>query len=101
MQLYTARMFFDNIFASEVCKELNENSWDIPSRDSCKEKNQKEPIRKVLDSLALKFSQSALDIGKDVKKKTPFSVNANKAGYYYEGGKLDDVTVITSLVVAS
>jgi hypothetical protein len=32
---------------------------------------------------------------------TPFAKHAREAGYHFDGGKLDDITVVVSVVVES
>ena len=37
----------------------------------------------------------------DKAVQTPFAVAAREAGYWYAGGKLDDITVVVSFVLAA
>ena len=36
----------------------------------------------------------------DQEHQTPFAVGAQKEGYYYRGGKLDDITVVVAYVTS-
>lgn len=49
---------------------------------------------------AEKIAVSARQRAQDKDKDTPFSDAAQRAGYWYQGGKLDDITVVVSYVTA-
>uniref|UniRef100_A0A0D6R0W2 Protein phosphatase n=1 Tax=Araucaria cunninghamii TaxID=56994 RepID=A0A0D6R0W2_ARACU len=49
---------------------------------------------------AEKIASSARQRALDKDKDTPFSDSAQSAGYWYRGGKLDDITVVVSFVTA-
>jgi len=58
------------------------------------------PVAEVLEDLAHILVDCACQIYSDpTTKVTPFSMEANKAGYAYKGGKPDDVSVVVGLVV--
>ncbi len=48
--------------------------------------------------IAERIATSAHEIGLKSRGETPFAVYAKQFGYSYLGGKLDDVTVIVSVV---
>ncbi|PKA49826.1 putative protein phosphatase 2C 55 [Apostasia shenzhenica] len=50
---------------------------------------------------AQKIAALARQRAQDRNKQTPFSAAAQKAGYRYYGGKLDDITVVVSFVATS
>jgi serine/threonine protein phosphatase PrpC len=49
--------------------------------------------------LAEALARAALHRSLDVKGRSPFSVNAQKAGLHHVGGKMDDITVVCAWVV--
>lgn len=54
--------------------------------------------QEIADILAIR----AQEVGKSTSTRTPFTDSAQAAGYTtFTGGKLDDVTVIVTLVVSS
>ena len=75
---------FDNLF--------NENIIDICSRG---------PSKGILneEKIASSIAEEAFRRAKDRSWKSPFSINARKSGYRFEGGKLDDITVVVGRVV--
>ena len=58
-------------------------------------------VAQLLDGLAHKLTQAAHVAAQDPARRSPFAVNALKNGFRFEGGKLDDVTVIAAYVVPS
>lgn len=50
---------------------------------------------------ARKLASLARQRGMDKSWKSPFAAAAQEAGFYYLGGKLDDVSVVVSYVTAS
>jgi protein phosphatase PTC7 len=75
---------FDNVFIEEIHKTINKH---FPLSK-----------QKHLEILAHKLSRKAIRIGKSQNKKTPFEIEAMKHGYNFKGGKLDDTTIVISLV---
>jgi len=49
--------------------------------------------------LAEALAMAAFHRSKDLQAKTPFSVHAQKAGFYRIGGKMDDITCVCAWVV--
>jgi protein phosphatase PTC7 len=72
---------FDNLFNSRILKIVEEHKG--------------ESVREIADSLA----NTAFKLSINEKYKSPFAVGARKAGFYYLGGKSDDITVVVGKVV--
>jgi len=71
---------FDNLFDEKILELVNQGSES--------------------DQLAVNIATAAHEVGLQVMGKTPFSVKAKMAGYeFFDGGKLDDVTVLVACVV--
>lgn len=71
---------FDNLFDDKIMSIVND--------------------RPDSDQLAASIAAEAHEAGLQVMGQTPFSVKAKSAGYeFFDGGKLDDVTVLVSLVI--
>jgi len=72
---------FDNLFDKQILNLLNENKkWSV------------EEISTALGAIA--FEKSL-----DTTYMSPFAVGAKKAGFYYVGGKSDDITIIVAKVI--
>jgi serine/threonine protein phosphatase PrpC len=52
----------------------------------------------VLQELAQRLAEMAVTYADDENRMSPFALNARNAGFWYYGGKLDDVTVIVGRV---
>ena len=52
----------------------------------------------LLTTLAQELAEAAIDRGSDPKFKSPFARRAKEQGLSYDGGKLDDTTVIVAEV---
>uniref|UniRef100_A0A1D1XER6 Protein phosphatase n=1 Tax=Anthurium amnicola TaxID=1678845 RepID=A0A1D1XER6_9ARAE len=50
---------------------------------------------------AQRITTLARQRAQDRKRQTPFSMAAQDAGHWYNGGKLDDITVVVSYIIAS
>jgi len=72
---------FDNLFNSRILKIVEEHRG--------------ESVREIVDTL----TNTAFKLSINEKYKSPFAVGARKAGFYYVGGKSDDITVIVGKVV--
>lgn len=81
---------FDNLYPAQITSLLDTVLPPAPEIDA-------ESMEKVASCIAHTAHKSA----KGTKNKTPFALAARKAGYEYMGGKMDDITVITSLVTSS
>lgn len=73
---------FDNVFVTEIMNLINQN----------KESDEK------LFSVALLLAELAISRGKDTKFESPFSVKAKEQMLLFNGGKLDDTTVILAKI---
>lgn len=51
-----------------------------------------------MEKVASRIAHTAHKAAKEVETKTPFAAAAQHAGFEYLGGKMDDITVVTSLV---
>ncbi len=96
--------FFDNLFPEDVCKIINSkrrhkyNGHNLPTDVVSAEE---ELLQGALTSLARRLCRSTLEVAKSETRRTPFAVNAGKAGFFYEGGKVDDITIVASIAVPS
>jgi protein phosphatase PTC7 len=68
---------FDNLFADEIVSIVKEHS----------------DVSVMGDTLVKKAFERAVS-----REDSPFAQGARKAGYFYNGGKLDDITVIVAKV---
>ena len=80
---------WDNVFLNQIEKEI---------KISLKTSNSSS-YHQFAQSLSKKLALIAHNNGLDRHFISPFSQDAAKAGYRYIGGKLDDITVLTSLIV--
>ncbi|TMW56891.1 hypothetical protein Poli38472_002816 [Pythium oligandrum] len=80
---------FDNLFPEQIASLLD-SALPTIEQDG-------ESMEKVASCIAYTAHKSA----KGTKSRTPFAVAARKAGYEYAGGKMDDITVVASLVTTS
>lgn len=53
-----------------------------------------------MEKVASCIAHTAHKAAKDTKMETPFTKAAHQAGYEHLGGKMDDITVVTSLVTS-
>ncbi|CAI5725622.1 unnamed protein product [Hyaloperonospora brassicae] len=79
---------FDNLYSEQIASLLD---TVLPS-------TQEEHNQLSMDKIASCIAHTAHEVAKGTKTKTPFAVAAQQAGYEYLGGKMDDITVVTSLV---
>lgn len=77
---------FDNISESMILKEISK----LPETDDI--------TRKDLDKSAQSLASLARRKANDKSFSSPFSLAARSAGVKYQGGKVDDITVIVSAV---
>ncbi|GLE06902.1 hypothetical protein PINS_up016571 [Pythium insidiosum] len=80
---------FDNLFPKQIASLLDTILPSTPDQDA-------DSMEKVASCIAHTAHKSA----KGTKNRTPFALAAQQAGYEYDGGKMDDITVITSLVAS-
>ena len=50
-------------------------------------------------TISQKLAEMALKVANDERSNSPFAVNAQNAGHLFMGGKIDDITIISALVV--
>ena len=102
--------FFDNVFPEDVCRVINakrrgSSGWigsSDPKKNSLPDDIHVAGIDELtcaLERLAGRLSGFASKAGKSETRRTPFAVSAGKAGYFFEGGKIDDITIVTSIAV--
>jgi hypothetical protein len=80
---------FDNLFPKQIATLLDTVLPSTPELD-----------RHSMEKVASCIAHTAHKAAKGTKTKTPFAVAAQQAGYEYVGGKMDDITVVTSLVTS-
>jgi len=94
---------FDNISDANLCVLLKKYSQEIQgifgdaSFNTASSKHEG-PIREWLQSIAERICKEAHTIGMTPTGITPFSEQCRSAGYFFEGGKLDDVTVVAGMI---
>jgi len=81
---------FDNLYDWQIANLLNKH---LPSSPILRMEDI--PPENVADIIA----KSAQDIGKSKSVKSPFAEHAEQYNWNYQGGKLDDITVILSYAV--
>ncbi|KAE9345027.1 hypothetical protein PF008_g8957 [Phytophthora fragariae] len=80
---------FDNLFPKQITSLLD---TVLPSN--------LELDQHSMEKVASCIAHTAHKAAKGTKTKTPFAMAAQQAGYEYLGGKMDDITVVTSLVTS-
>ncbi|ETL40688.1 hypothetical protein, variant 2 [Phytophthora nicotianae CJ01A1] len=80
---------FDNLFPKQIASLLDTVLPSTPELD-----------HHSMEKVASCIAHTAHKAAKGTKSKTPFAVAAQQAGYEYLGGKMDDITVVTSLVTS-
>ncbi|KAL0585089.1 hypothetical protein ABG067_005226 [Albugo candida] len=80
---------FDNMYPSQIASVLDA----LEPQFLC------EP--QLAEMAANCIAHEAHQIANDKKCHTPFAIAARKAGYTYNGGKMDDITVVISIVATS
>ncbi|CAI5709700.1 hypothetical protein KXD40_005436 [Peronospora effusa] len=81
---------FDNLFPKQIACLLDTILPSMPEHDL-------HSMKKVASCIA----HTAHEAAKCTKTKTPFAIAVHQAGYEYRGGKMDDITVVTSLVTSA
>ncbi|KAH7469056.1 hypothetical protein KRP22_004199 [Phytophthora ramorum] len=80
---------FDNLFPEQIASLLDTVLPSTPELD-----------QHSMEKVASCIAHTAHKAAKGTKTKTPFALAAQQAGYEYLGGKMDDITVVTSLVTS-
>ena len=94
--------FFDNLFPEDVVKVINSKRkprGGAPGLPSDVVGEDPALLREALASLATRLGRCAAEVAKSETKRTPFAVAAGKAGWFYEGGKVDDTTVVACVAI--
>ena len=78
---------FDNLFDEDILKIIAKYDFNV----LCEAHEKAQECAQELVETARKY-------GMDNRRTSPFGRNALKQGYYFEGGKLDDVAVVVSFV---
>ena len=105
---------FDNLFAMDILHALAGNKEVLPEEKRRGKHVLSVPIRTDAGNqlwdvktgrprvreLAQTVAQHAHGIARDYDKpRTPFATEARLAGFHWDGGKLDDITVLVAEVV--
>jgi len=85
----------DNLFCKEVLEAV------LPFWADADIKGTKHSAQAHLQKMVTMLIKKARKVAVMETGDTPFSTAARKAGFKYAGGKLDDITVVAALVVAS
>jgi protein phosphatase PTC7 len=85
---------FDNMFPEDIAATV---------KTSVESKTTNLPISQQLEkiNLAERIAKKAQEYALDHNRDSPFAILARKAGRFFKGGKIDDITVIVSLVTTS
>lgn len=78
---------FDNLYDSNIV-EIVRAGMEVAYSECC-----------LPDFMARELAMKAVEKGWDPMYKSPFSHTSHKAGKQYQGGKLDDTTVVVGLAV--
>jgi len=94
---------FDNFSDNEICITMKRLCSDLTSLKDVafhQASSQTEGLSECLSEVATHFVEQSHVIGMSETARTPFTKHALRAGYFYEGGKLDDTAVVVALVAA-
>jgi protein phosphatase PTC7 len=78
---------FDNLYPVQIASLLDSVMTSVPHEKV-----------DTMDEVASCIAHTAHKSAKGTKNHTPFADAAKNAGYKYLGGKMDDITVITSFI---
>ncbi len=99
---------FDNLFDEDllaISKSFQRSFVNIVNPERMKnfaiDKNVMKEIRNMLNKFAFAIAKAASRNGNDPDYVSPFTIEGRKYGYNYVGGKLDDITVIVTLILGS
>ena len=95
---------FDNVFPAEICSIVNQSKLTeeindiryINKKEVCPKWS--ESITKELNVLANEMVQITQIAASSYKRISPFTMSARHYGLRMPGGKMDDITIIVSLV---
>jgi protein phosphatase PTC7 len=77
---------FDNLFDEDIIQSIQST---LAAHNGAKD---------VAQKLAQGIAQTASQAANNKRRLSPFAKNANRAGYRFNGGKLDDITVVVGIV---
>ena len=84
----------DNMFENQILQVLHQVLDPATIRDL-----DEKALSKCIQTLADRIGSESQIGGNDTEWISPFAENAKNAGYRYKGGKTDDITVVTAIVV--
>ncbi|CAG8498480.1 8611_t:CDS:2 [Ambispora leptoticha] len=93
--------FFDNVFPEEAVSLVYLELEDILNGDRVYWNNHNEELNSRLRKLARKLTDTARKYSLNPKRLSPFSQSAKRTGESRLGGKIDDITVLVTLVRAN
>ncbi|CAG8433258.1 4141_t:CDS:2 [Diversispora eburnea] len=93
--------FFDNVFTEEAVTIVNTELQDIMGQDKKYWGNDYEELRTHVRRLSRRLTDTARRYSLDPLRVSPFSQSAKKSGEFRAGGKVDDITVLVTLVQAN
>ncbi|KAI9295754.1 protein serine/threonine phosphatase 2C, partial [Neoconidiobolus thromboides FSU 785] len=89
---------FDNLFLNDIEMEIKVNEPDNLNQLLLASKKNQDLLKGYTNKVAGSLVKKARLRAKDKNKDSPFSKEAEKHGYRFKGGKMDDITVVVALV---
>jgi len=86
---------WDNLYEAEMLHIVKSSSLSPPAAAALRAST---PVQSSPETIARAISEASHLHGKDDRFLSPFTVNAQRHGLTFSGGKLDDVTVVVSRV---
>jgi len=93
--------FFDNVFADEAVEIVNRELHDVMGHDGMVREKDLEKLRTHVRRLSRRLTDTARRFSLDPRRISPFSQSAKQNGEIRIGGKVDDITVLVTLVHAN
>jgi len=93
--------FFDNVFSDEAVTIVNKELEDILISDKVMWDNNVEELTSRVRRLSRRLTDTARRFSMDPKRVSPFAQSAKRSGESRLGGKIDDITVLVTLVRAN
>ncbi|CAG8540666.1 8061_t:CDS:2 [Paraglomus brasilianum] len=93
--------FYDNVFPEEAVSIVNEELDKVLSGNKGTRNVSVEELTKRVRGLSRRLTDTARKYSEDRKRISPFSKNAMNMGESRLGGKIDDITVLITLVRAN
>ena len=81
---------FDNLDRTEIIEHVSScvRTWPVSG----------EATQSLVNDMASTLGSEAFIAAGNADKESPFAANANAHGFYFRGGKMDDITCIVSIV---